>query len=126
MIGRFLIHPSSNSTIPAAPVPHLVLLTLPYKQRCHVGRQHVLQQQAVQVLPGLDLVLLRAVLVLQQEVLAEAGLVLAGRNAVSQFRKRTSVTVIQLRLLQPLEDVEVGLVLTCCEMMSMVTRNRVM
>lgn len=55
---------------------YLVLFVLADKQRCHVGRQHVLQQQAVQVLPGLDLILLRAVLVLQQEVLAEARLVL--------------------------------------------------
>lgn len=45
-----------------------------------MGRQHVLQQQAVQVLPGLDLILLRAVLVLEQEVLAEARLVLADRR----------------------------------------------
>ena len=44
--------------------------------------QHVLQQQAVQVLPGLDLILLRAVLVLQQEVLTEAGLVLGKRDTV--------------------------------------------
>lgn len=45
-----------------------------------MGRQHVLQQQAVQVLSGLDLILLRAVLVLEQEVLAEARLVLADRR----------------------------------------------
>lgn len=44
--------------------------------------QHVLQQQAVQILPGLDLILLCAVLVLQQEVLAEAGLILGQRNIV--------------------------------------------
>lgn len=45
-----------------------------------MSRQHILQQQAVQVLPGLDLVLLRAVLVLQQEVLPEAVLVLRSRQ----------------------------------------------
>lgn len=37
-----------------------------------MGRQHVLQEQAIQVLPGLNLILLRTVLVLQKEVLAEA------------------------------------------------------
>lgn len=49
-----------------------------------MGRQHVLQQQAVQVFSGLDLILLRAVLVLQQEVLAGAGLVLADTHTHTQ------------------------------------------
>lgn len=61
---------------------HLVLFVFPDKQPCYVGRQHVLQQQAVQVLPSLDLVLLCAVFVLKQEVLTEAGLVLSDTNIV--------------------------------------------
>lgn len=62
--------------------PHLILFILPNKQRSHMGRQHVLQQQAVQVLPGLNLVLFCAILILKQEVLAEAGFILADRNTV--------------------------------------------
>lgn len=87
-----------NEQIPIS--SHLVLFILPDKQRCHMGRQHVLQQQAVQVLPGLDLVLLRAVLILQQEVLAEAGLVLADKNTVSE-NEGTIFSGIFLDFLQP-------------------------
>lgn len=54
-----------------------------------MGGQHILEQQAVQVLPGLDLILLRAVLVLQQEVLAEARLVLADRRWRTEAGKET-------------------------------------
>ena len=43
-----------------------------------MGRQHVLQEQPVQVLPCHDLVLFRAVLVLEKEVLTAAVLILGG------------------------------------------------
>lgn len=43
---------------------HLILFILPNKKRCHVGGQNILQQQAVQVLSGLNLVLFCAILVL--------------------------------------------------------------
>lgn len=56
---------------------YFVLFIFPDEQSGHVSGQHVLQQQPVQVFPGLDLVLLRVVLVLEHKVLAEAGLVLA-------------------------------------------------
>lgn len=41
-----------------------------------MGRQHVLQEQPVEVLPSHDLVLFSAVLVLEKEVLTAAVLVL--------------------------------------------------
>lgn len=43
---------------------YLILFMLTHKQISHVCGQHVLQQQPVQVLPGLDLILLRVVLIL--------------------------------------------------------------
>lgn len=57
-------------------LPHLVLLILPDKQRGHMCWKHVLKQQAVQILPGLDLILFDAIFILEQEVLARAGFIL--------------------------------------------------
>lgn len=54
-----------------------------------MGRQHILQQQSVQVLPGLNLVLFCAILILEQEVLTEAGLVLGDGNTVRSEQTTT-------------------------------------
>lgn len=48
-----------------------------------MSRENVLQQQPRQILAQLDLVFIRAVLVLQQELLTAAEIVLYGRGTVS-------------------------------------------
>lgn len=111
---------------------HLVLLVLSDKQCCHVGRQHIFQQQTVQVLPRLNLVLLRAVLVLELEVLPKAVVVLGGRpavmlqNAAVVWALMHSVFFCQNCWGYKRKKTKAEKYHTCSDMMSMVTRNSMM